>query len=1158
MTCGISCVDNALNRSFYKLGLFIGRHPGYFLIVPVLLALLCMTGYQQIRYEIDPEYLFSPIRGEGKSERAIVENYFKVNYTHRFNVGRITRPGRFGRVIVISKDENNKNLLRREVWEELRLLDGIIQNATAHYDGESYTYRDICARWEKECFTNDILNLDQIIDEVEAGELNLTFPVMFNPVTWDAHVFPVFFGGTQVSEDNLIISVPSLQLVYFVTADSKRQDARGATWEEAFLDAVGYAEDSGTVFKHISVARFASRTLDHELEKNTRTVVPYFSSTFILMAVFSVVTCMMGDVVRSKPWLGLMGNVSAVMATMAAFGLAMYLGIEFIGINLAAPFLMIGIGIDDTFVMLAAWRRTSVKLSVPERMGHTMSEAAVSITITSLTDMISFWIGIASPFPSVRIFCSYSGLAVCFTYLWHVTFFAGCMAVSGYCEYRNLHAIFGFKVLPESVAIKEKRTWLYRKLNTGGINRDDPDNPIDNKEHVLMKFFRDRVASVLNKGWVKALIILVFAAYLGGACYGLTNIKEGLERRKLSKADSYSVKFFDLEDDYYREFPYRIQVIVTGDLNYSDPNTQAQIEDLMQSLENTSYITSPLYSESWLRSFISYVDRNNDYLNLTLDSEQAFIDALKEIWLFPANPFSLDVKFSADGKRIEASRFMIQAVNITDTNHEKVMVKDLRQICKESPLNATVFHPYFVFFDQFELVRPTSIQSMVVGALIMMLISFIFIPNFLCSLWVAFSIVSIELGVAGYMSLWDVNLDSISMINLIMCIGFSVDFTAHICYTYMSSKAKHPDQRVREALYSLGMPIVQGSLSTILGVVALLLADSYIFLVFFKMVFLVIFFGAMHGLFLLPVLLSLFGPGSCSSYSEDDLKMSPVEKTYPHPYCISHPQLALTGAFGSKTFLGAPYKAYGDEKDLGLGTSGEDSSESSSSKSQRRQQIEDENTRRRYEEGWRRSSHNLTGQSQFQPVLDLYGQDNLWAKPVPKPPMKVGNARYGYDDMLNLAQGQIAAKKKFELESERDRRKPDELRNRNKPRYEDNRTFENDEALDEEYAHTNRYYIYDTSHVKRLSNDSNNSGSDSNNSANQRRKYSDESDKDKQRRFSDERRPRKYSPPEGIYKQNPNRSSSQHNLYYPRQPPQRTSSQSSLHQLRHMGDMRFP
>lgn len=64
--------------------------------------------------------------------------------------------------------------------------------------------------------------------------------------------------------------------------------------------------------------------------------------------------------------------------------------------------------------MLAAWRRTSIKHSVPERMGKMMSEAAVSITITSMTDMISFWIGVLSPFPSVQIFCTYSGIKLNF------------------------------------------------------------------------------------------------------------------------------------------------------------------------------------------------------------------------------------------------------------------------------------------------------------------------------------------------------------------------------------------------------------------------------------------------------------------------------------------------------------------------------------------------------------------------------------------------------------------------------------------------------------------------------------------------------------------------------------------------------------------------
>lgn len=49
---------------------------------------------------------------------------------------------------------------------------------------------------------------------------------MFNPVTWDAHAFPVYFGGTKLSEDNTIISVPAIQMVYFVTADTKKQDAK--------------------------------------------------------------------------------------------------------------------------------------------------------------------------------------------------------------------------------------------------------------------------------------------------------------------------------------------------------------------------------------------------------------------------------------------------------------------------------------------------------------------------------------------------------------------------------------------------------------------------------------------------------------------------------------------------------------------------------------------------------------------------------------------------------------------------------------------------------------------------------------------------------------------------------------------------------------------
>ena len=71
-----------------------------------------------------------------------------------------------------------------------------------------------------------------------------------------------------------------------------------------------------------------------------------------------------------------------------------------------------GIGLDDTFVLVAAWRRTNPRNSVGERMRETYSEAAVSITITSVTDGLSFLIGAFTDIPSIYIFCMYAGSPV--------------------------------------------------------------------------------------------------------------------------------------------------------------------------------------------------------------------------------------------------------------------------------------------------------------------------------------------------------------------------------------------------------------------------------------------------------------------------------------------------------------------------------------------------------------------------------------------------------------------------------------------------------------------------------------------------------------------------------------------------------------------------
>ncbi|KAF2366096.1 Protein patched/dispatched [Trinorchestia longiramus] len=966
--------DHFLNRSFYKLGINIANNIGYYIIIPILLTAICATGFQRIQYEDDPEYLFAPTNGAARLERAVVEEHFKVNFTWDFHPARMTRNGRFARFIMVAKD--NGSLLREEVWENIMTVDRIVHNVTIAEEGRTFQYKDLCAIWGEACFENQILDIGELIPEINNNTFNLTYPFMLNPRTFESYVFPFHFGGIEVTNRSTIISVKAITLYYWIKTQDERQDKMGYLWERQLLE-----DFSEVDLDSVIVTFFTSRTLETELENNTHSVIPYFGVTVAIMLLFCLVTVSMSDCVRSKTLLGLTGVICAGLSCVAAFGLLIYMGVPFIGINMAAPFLMLGIGIDDTFVMLAAWRRSRLQDSVPVRLANTFADAAVSITITSLTDMISFFIGAITPFPSVQIFCIYTGMAVFMTYLWHITLFGAVLALSGYAEQKQLHNL---ACIPVKAASESKdESCCYRLCCSGGISENDPWHPEDNQRHAVMVIFKDYVATFLNIPAVKALVVMIFLIYLSVAIWGCTMVTEGLERRKLSRYDSYSVQYYDLEDTYFRAFPYRIQIIISGDYEYNDNATADAMLDFLEEVESHPHIGDPLYTVSWLRSWRSFMDRNGAYLEINNTDEASLITNLKEYYLSgSANLYALDVAFNEDETRIVASRFIVQAYQVTDAVKDRQLMEDLRRMAENSKLNVTVFHPFFIFFDQFTLVRSTSIQAISLAAAVMMVVSLIFIPNPLCSLWVAFSIVSIEVGVVGYMTLWGVNLDSISMIQLIMCIGFSVDFSAHISYAYLAAKVDTPDERVKECLYALGLPIVQGGLSTIFGIMVLVLAPSYIFITFFKTVFLVIFFGATHGLFLLPVLLSLLGPGSCSSNKKKKESIAPhpmyfenggfhmhnggpmpmhpalpmssshmpahmhlakekqLQIPRPKSFVIPPNQKVITSApvsYKNSAFQGPPVNigigAKEDngslERDLGLGTSGEESSESS-------------------------------------------------------------------------------------------------------------------------------------------------------------------------------------------------------------------------------------
>ena len=110
------------------------------------------------------------------------------------------------------------------------------------------------------------------------------------------------------------------------------------------------------------------------------------------------------------------------------------------------------------------------------------------------------------------------------------------------------------------------------------------------------------------------------------------------------------------------------------------------------------------------------------------------------------------------------------------------------------------------------------------------------------------------------MHFWGLALSAITTVQIILSVGFCVDFTVHISHAFMTATGKNRNERVMAALEKLGVPILNGAFSSILGILMLAFAGSYIFKSFFKTMLLVIVLGLAHSLLLLPVVLSFIGP----------------------------------------------------------------------------------------------------------------------------------------------------------------------------------------------------------------------------------------------------------------------------------------------------------
>nr|KAG5690493.1 hypothetical protein BaRGS_033333 [Batillaria attramentaria] len=224
--------------------------------------------------------------------------------------------------------------------------------------------------------------------------------------------------------------------------------------------------------------------------------------------------------------------------------------------------------------------------------------------------------------------------------------------------------------------------------------------------------------------------------------------------------------------------------------------------------------------------------------------------------------FSLyaDVVFDSTGKGIEASRCFVLSEPNSDQYAQADLMIRMRELADASSLPVFAYHSAFVVFEQFLAVLPATLQMVGFAVVIMSIVTFTFLPHLPMVLLVTLTIGMILLGIFGFMHFWDISLSSLTMIHLVMSVGFSVDFSAHVCVAYMVSGGTTRTERAYDAITHAAGPVLNGGLSTLLGVLMPVFSESYIFTSFARIMFMVIGFGVLHAILFLPVVLSFIGP----------------------------------------------------------------------------------------------------------------------------------------------------------------------------------------------------------------------------------------------------------------------------------------------------------
>lgn len=383
-------------------------------------------------------------------------------------------------------------------------------------------------------------------------------------------------------------------------------------------------------------------------------------------------------------------------------------------------------------------------------------------------------------------------------------------------------------------------------------------------------FFMHYYGPFLMHPLVKIIVLVSFFGLLAFSIYNSLFVEAGLKVREITPFNSYLRDFYDIREKYFAAYGDECVVFFPDGGRWWDEDIQRGILNLTESLRSSDNV---VFVMSGLEDFLSIVQSNGTVgseVSVKMERKteeqrrEEFMHSLKAFLKTPrGSPYA--TMFTINEDNVLTSWKFYYWLKFQDNTRVAISwFQEAQHLLKDAEnkglFKGHVFTPLAVMWESDPVILRATLSNMIVALISMGVIASLMIPDFKSGLLVLLVIVMIDLDVYAFMPVWDLNLNMLTMVNLVLSIGFAVDYTAHITHCFNHCKGKTRNHRVIETLLLMGLPVTEGMISTYAAVGVLSFAHKYALIVVFRMTTLVLAFAFVHGVILMPVILSLIGP----------------------------------------------------------------------------------------------------------------------------------------------------------------------------------------------------------------------------------------------------------------------------------------------------------